>query len=471
MLRASAALGIVVGALSARANAGSTTAIAAPNPAASASPLPIGAPAAPPAKPAFALNGHIVSEFAGNATGGIPLGGTAVDRGTALSTEVGVGFDADLGRLTNSGAGIVHALVTTRFGSNLSSQAIGNQISVQEIYGDGQTTRVTFLDYEQLLFDKKLSVEAGKINQQNDFIAGSTYWGGNLYCFYMNNNLCGTPGGIPNNNGVTPAGSAGYNYYPSSMWGVRLKGSPNENFYVEAAALQVDPIVNTSHGGTYFGFYGSTGAELPVEVGLTLRDRADHMVGNVRLGAYYDTSNVLDIRSQGIVAAPGLVGTGPVAPLASPYVRGRNGADIQFDHLIEGDSGKGMRGTAAWIAAEYSDPNTALLSTYVDAGIVRRGTFGTRTNDTLALGFAKANYNPRLQQLELDLQAAGYAVPYNGSESAFELNYGWQAAKWLVVRPGLQYVLNPKGELTNLPPGLIVPKSALVFGLATDISF
>ncbi len=55
---------------------------------------------------------------------------------------------------------------------------------MQEIYGDGQTTRFTYLDYEQPLFDKKLNVVLGKINQQNDFIAGPTYWGGNLYCFY-----------------------------------------------------------------------------------------------------------------------------------------------------------------------------------------------------------------------------------------------------------------------------------------------
>jgi porin len=123
------------------------------------------------------------------------------------------------------------------------------------------------------------------------------------------------------------------------------------------------------------------------------------------------------------------------------------------------------------VAAEYSDPNTALISTYVDGGIVRHGTFATRPNDSLAIGFAEMNFNPRLQQLQLALRGAGYVVPYNGSESVVEMNYGWQATKWLVVRPGMQYVLNPKGEETNPQAGLTVPGNALVFGLATDVTF
>jgi carbohydrate-selective porin OprB len=87
------------------------------------------------------------------------------------------------------------------------------------------------------------------------------------------------------------------------------------------------------------------------------------------------------------------------------------------------------------------------------------------------LGFAVADYNPRLQQLQLALRAGGHAVPYTKTESALEFNYGIQAARGLVIRPGLQYVFNPNGEQPDLQNGLPVPKSALVFGLATDVTF
>lgn len=89
-----------------------------------------------------------------------------------------------------------------RFGSSLAAQTLGNLVSVQEIYGDGQTTRFTELNYEQPLLHSHVDIKLGKINQEDDFIAGSTYWGGNLYCFYQNNNICGTPAAVPINNGV-----------------------------------------------------------------------------------------------------------------------------------------------------------------------------------------------------------------------------------------------------------------------------
>ena len=421
----------------------------------------------------FTFGGHVVSEFAGNATGGVPIGGNAQQRGTALSTEVGVDFDADLGKLSHSGAGIVHVLVTTRFGTGLSSTTLGALGSVQEIYGDGQTTRFTYLDYEQPLFNKKLNVLIGKINQQNDFIAGPTYWGGNLYCYYQNNDICGTPAAIPQNNGIVPAGSEGYGYYPSSQWGGRLKLAPSKNFYIEAAAIQSNPIVNTNHGGAYFGFNGATGTELPVEVGVTLTNAGGDPVGDVRVGGYYDTSNVANFRARELQYAIANDANNAAALASIPMgdVRGRSGTDIQLDHLIEGSSLPGKGGTTLFVSAEYSDPNTSLISSFVDAGLVRHGTFPKRTNDTLALGFAVENYNPRLQNEQLALQSAGYRVPFNGSERAFEINYGFQARPWLLLRPGAQYVLNPEGEQTNVPSGFLPTKSALVYGLTSVITF
>lgn len=426
------------------------------------------------AKQGFTLSGHLVSEGAGNITGGTPLGGTAVARGTAVSSELAFGFDADFGTIAaKSGAGILHLLITERFGSSLAAQTLGNLVSVQEIYGDGQTTRFTELNYEQPLLHSHVDIKLGKINQEDDFIAGSTYWGGNLYCFYQNNNICGTPAAVPINNGVVRLGTEGYVYYPSTVWGVRVKGSPAPDFYIEAAALQANPVINTRAGGAYFGFYGSTGTELPLETGLTLRNKAGDLIGNVRVGGYFDTSTVQSYKNRlstySVSNNPSNVAGLATIPLQ--YVRGRSGADVQFDHLLEGSSKPNETGTVLFLASTYSDPNSALISSFFDAGIVRRGTFAHRKNDTVGVGFATENFNPRLQNFELQLQSLGYAIPYTGSEKAFEFNYGWQAASWWLLRPGFQYVLNPNGEETNIPRGLTVPKSALVFGLTSVITF
>ena len=435
------------------------------------------------AKHGFALNAHLTTEGASNLTGGLPLGGTAEVRGTGLSSEFGFGFDADFGKLAaGSGAGILHFLLTTRFGSNLSAEAIGNLSSVEEIYGDGQTTRITFMDYEQPLAHQKLNLRLGKYNQQNDFIAGSTYWGGDLYCYYMNNYVCGTPSGIPVDNGVVANGSEGYTYYPSSQWGARLKVNVSPDTYVQVAAIQANPIVNNANGGLYLGFNGGTGTELPAEIGVTLRDRSGALVGNVRVGGYFDTSNVQGYATRAgsaLTLTPyetsraGLASNAAaVAALPTQYVRGRSGAYTQIDHLISGSAEPKKRGSTIFTSFQYSDPQTSLIGTFFEIGAVRHGTFAGRPEDTLALGFATANYNGRLQQLETRLQSRGNVVPTTVQDQDVELNYGVQVAPWITLRPNFQYVINPGGIKANPGAGILdSPRNAFVIGLGSYITF
>ena len=105
-----------------------------------------------------------------------------------------------------------------------------------------------------------------------------------------------------------------------------------------------------------------------------------------------------------------------------------------------------------------------------DAGITRHG-IGNRVDDTVSVGFATEFFNKRIQNLALSLQAAGYSVPYTSSESALEFNYGLQATSWLVLRPSFQYVINPNGENTYVPPGFVPAHNAAVLGLQSVISF
>ncbi|MFK5073325.1 carbohydrate porin, partial [Klebsiella pneumoniae] len=93
-------------------------------------------------------------------------------------------------------------------GSSLSKDKIGNILTVQEIYGDGQTVRVTQLSYEEKLFGGLVDVEAGHINTENDFATSPVYFGESLWCEFQNNGICGTPIAAPIN-------SAGYVAYPA----------------------------------------------------------------------------------------------------------------------------------------------------------------------------------------------------------------------------------------------------------------
>jgi porin len=443
-----------------------------PSPAASATPEPSPTPAANAdpnngvfgdfggARSALARRGvtffgRYAGEFAGNVTGS--------PQGTAYASEVQLGANVDFGLLNGiRNGGTLHFIATQRFGSGLSSNVIGNIGSVQEIFGDGMTTRLTELDYEQPLGSDAFNVKFGRVIMQSDFAAGSTYWNSNLWCEYQSNAICGTPVGVPNN--------SGYGFYPSSEWGVRFKAQSPSGFYVKTGAYQVNPTYSQRGHGFNLSITGDTGTDFPFETGMAFRDHDGTNVGNLRLGGYYDTSNVLGAES---ALSRFVDPTNPaLGAIPQQTYRGRDGFYVLTDHLIQGSALPGRAGTAFFLAYEFGDPQTAVISSFLDAGVVRHGTFAGRPNDTIALGFAYMDVNARLRNFEMALQNAGYAVPLNGQEKVVELNYGLQLTKSIVLRPGLQYVINPAGEQNVVyPGGAIGKKNTLVLGLGTNINF
>jgi porin len=392
------------------------------------------------------FRGHIVAESAGNVSGGLQTG-------TALATEFMAGSDIDVGKLDANGLGIVHLTLTAREGSSLSADTLANVFTVQEIYGSGLTPRLTEASYEQPLVGKKVNLELGRVITENDFGASPTYWGGNLYCSYQSNAICGTPIAVPLNSGTDS--------YPQSVWGGRLKVAPTPNLYVEAGAYQVAPNYGARGNGFNLGFGGTTGTYLPFEIGLSSIGPDNVAAGDLRFGAYFDTSDVATVESQ--VTRFATPSTVLPATLPTPFQRGRYGYWIQADHLIAGGAGANARGTVLYAAFNCGDPQTALLRAFLDAGIVQHGTFPGRDHDTIALGYAYGNINPNLRSFELALNAAGYDVPVNTQEQIGELNYGVQLRPWLSLRPGVQYVWRPSGNVAIRNP--------VVYDLSTSISF
>jgi porin len=419
-----------------------------------ASPPPVAAPSPTPAPAALAIFGRYVGEFAANTTGGYQLG-------DAYASEFQLGANYAFARTKPGDAGILHLILTERWGSSLTQNALGNIGSVQEIYGDGLTPRLTEFDYEQKT--GRFDVHAGRVVMQNDFAASSTYWGGNLWCRYQNNAICGTPYGAPNN--------SGYGYYPSSEWGAYGKVSPNKWFYAETGAFQVNPVYANRGQGFNLGFHGTTGTDFPVELGFLSYDRAGNYDGSVRAGGYFDTSDVPGtLTNLGKFVAPG---NPALAQVPTTTYRGRSGGWLLFDHLLAGTSAPNGRGLAFWGAYEYGDPQTAFMSNFADAGLVLHGTFKNRDNDTVALGWYYIDVNPRLRAFEYQLQAEGYAVPTNAQEQDVELNYGIALTPQILFRPSFQYVIDPAGESGGYvyPGGAVGLHNAFVIGFNATYSY
>jgi porin len=390
------------------------------------------------------LTGGLVGEAAGNPVGGRSQGG-------AYAQEIHFGADLDSSALGWDG-GTLHVLITQRVGASLSKNDIGNLLTVQEIYGDGETVRITALAYEQKLFGGLLDVQGGRLNVQQDFASSPVYFGTALYCNFESNAICGEPIAAPLNDGGDIA-------YPASSWGARIKTYPAHNLYIEAGAYEVNPTLYLSRNGFKLGTDGATGVITVAETGVAVD--AGGFAGNYRAGAYYDNSSGMGVDS--LLSRVSVADAGALDTLSIAQHTGKSGGWLLADQTVQRDPANTHRGTVVFAAFEWGDRATALVNRYGQAGVVRYGTMAGRDLDTVAVGFIAASLNGALHGAEQQLLRQGVPSPLTSQEYALEVNYGYQATTWLNLRPGVQYVWHPAGtnELHN----------ALVLALKTVVTF
>jgi porin len=383
------------------------------------------------------LTAHYVAEVAGNPVGGLEQGG-------AYTHEFGIGADIS-SQLLGWAGGTLHALITERAGSSLSKDKIGNILTVQEIYGDGQTVRITQFSYEQHLFSNALQFEIGMMNTENNFATSPKYFSNALWCNFQNNSICGTPIAAPIN-------SSGYVAYPASSWGARVQWNIGQQYYIGAGAYEINPSLYAASNGFKLGIDGAQGVFTTAEMGYHTAPAG--LQGNYRFGGYYDNSSNPAAVGQATRFLP--KNSPLLTALPGTMTSGKNGFWVLADQMIEQDAPD--RGTILFADLEYGDHATALITWYGEAGIVRQGTFAGRDGDTADLGFAIANLNDELLQFE---KAHGAAA--TSQEYMLEANYGLAIAPWFNLRPGIQYVWHPSGENER--------RNALVLALKTAIAF
>ena len=82
-------------------------------------------------------------------------------------------------------------------------------MSVQEIYGDGQTYLLTIFTYEQKLFNDAIDFTIGRTAIASGFATSP------LYCYYQSNAVCGDLSFFASNINYA------WSYYPLTVWGAR----------------------------------------------------------------------------------------------------------------------------------------------------------------------------------------------------------------------------------------------------------
>src|SRR5262249_5226585 len=165
------------------------------------------------------LQASYMNEFAANVRGG-------ASREKADADQFYIGGALDMHRLLGvPGARIVFSL-TDRNGESLSIKAdLHTLLEVQEIYGEGNYTRLNQLYWEQDLFGKALVLKLGRLTGTFDFMPFS--------CYFQNITFCAT---LPSHNVVE-----NWVAFPGSTWAGVLRANLKADWYIQAGVYEVNP--------------------------------------------------------------------------------------------------------------------------------------------------------------------------------------------------------------------------------------
>lgn len=388
-----------------------------------------------------------VGEVAGNLHGGYND-----DKTARYSDQFALGAHLDLQKIFGWHDAEFKLAITERSGRNLSNDRIsdpraGQFSSVQEVWGRGQTWRLTQMWIKQKYFDGALDVKFGRFGEGEDF--------NSFPCDFQNLAFCGSQVG----NWV---GGIWYNW-PVSQWALRVRYNLSDELYTQVGVFEQNPSNLESGNGFKLSGSGTQGAVIPVE--LVWTPRIQGLKGEYRAGYYYSNAKAQDVLkdSNGQPAA--------VSGAAYRSSSSKHGMWLGAQQQVTSLASDQSRGLSLFANATVHDKKTNAIDNYVQAGLVYKGPFDARAKDDIGFALARVHVNPAYRKnARLANQAAGLYdydnpgfLPVQDTEYSAELYYGIHLADWLTVRPNLQYIRHPGG--------VSQVDGALVGGLKIQSSF
>ncbi len=383
------------------------------------------------------------SEFAGNVSGGNTQGAT-------FANQVGLEVDIDWQRRAGITGLSTHVIFVSRSGYS-DSILIGDSVApVQEIYGASGNVLVHLVSAyaEQTLLDKRLDIAVGQMNVENDFASSP------LYCFSMNNAICGDPKALP-------AGDLGHSAFPDGVWAGRIRGRPTPDTYVEAGVYEVNQGLYTSQ---YFGsgfpnnISQASGVYVPVEIAYEPSLGPHNLLGHYKFGFGYDTT-LYDSFFSALPTAPG----------EPPAGRSHNEQFwVLADQMLVRQGDGDQDGIIALAGFAHNNPNVSAFAEQYFGGLIDRGFWRARPEDAVALFF---NYNTmsgplgtvQEEEAELGIPFSNGATGVQTREMFVEVNYNIHVYRGVDFRPEFQYVIRPNAQ-SNI-------RDAAVLGFKVHVQF
>jgi porin len=382
------------------------------------------------------FNSGYNGEFATNPSGG-------ERQGAEYTGQISLGIDFDLAKLAGLQGGTIHVQFTDRAGNNLAAKSINNSVSVQQIYGDGQTYQLSLLSYEQSLFNNALDITVGRVDIASTFLISP------FYCDFQTNATCGNPSFLGKDANI------GSSYNPVPVWGGHAQVNFTPNIYAKAGIYQGAPNINPdkNHGFDWSTNH-SDGFQTAGEIGYQTTAPGAAEPDQYDAGVQVDRTHY----------------SAPYYDSAAPQQYGRSIAYVQAQKMVFQPIANSPQGLYLFAVGMVGLNGSKQPSNFsAEAGAVYQGIIPSRPEDYAGLLVNDVHYNNTfLNSLYAQRVAEGGTQRPASNLIMMELNYTAQLTPWLNVTPNLQYVINPDGL-----GGLAYPtknlKNAFVVGLQFQV--
>jgi porin len=383
------------------------------------------------------------SEMATNFSGGkdnfsgYPKG---VGQSWAYTDQSLFGIDLDFDKMIGWEGASFECYITKRTGSNLGNEINPDTLQlIQEVYGRGQTWRITTFAFKQDLFNDLLEFKLGLLNMSQEF--------GGFYAFPFEN--------LTFTSGIT-GNVAGYSMFtwPVSQWGTDLQWNVTKTL---SARIGLFAFNNYWISSNYYMRLdnpgGTSGAVIPFEIDWNpkLHICGKDLPGQWVLGAFGNTNH----EETSGAAKSVLAG----APGAAPFLGGRSLGDYGvygsiWQQVTAPDPNRPRTGLSAFAASIWLSPQVSYQNFQVFTGLYYWGPWSKRPYDScgIATGYNRVSGNVRDAAAEYIAAHPGSGYGVQSNEYVEEIFYSFDVFRGANVQPDIQYIINPGGykSATNI---------------------
>jgi porin len=403
------------------------------------------------------LDADTIDETLGNPSGGTRQG--AIYEGRLELTAT-----VDLGKTLGWTGATAHANAYQIRGRGLSANNLGNNLATVSDIEAARSLRLFDLWIEQALFQTKLSIRAGQLAADDEFIISPTA------AIFINSTF-GWPAIMAAD---LPSGGPAY---PLATPGLRFKYAPTQKISVLAGLFNGDPAgPGTGNpqlrdaSGTAFRLGGSALAILEGDYAINQDPAAKGLPASYKLGLWFHSGEFADQRFD----TTGLSLASPASSGIPEMHQHDGGAYLVLDQALLNETRPESRNISVFLRLSGAPSDRNPVDLYADAGITLTGFIAGRANDTLGFAVAVARIGANARSLDEDARGfTGLDSPVRDEETAFELTYRAQVTPWWSLQPDLQFIRHPGGGVApqGSPPGTQAIPDALVFGLRSAIVF